>query len=130
MRARGRAVEETEWSAPRPPCLVVRLLAGADEHHEPCPLAFQPRVWEVPFHFSHRPALRVGVGDDILPIAGAACSSGVVVATIREKHVCLLCPSVENSLWIVEQHDGEIMLKIQPDQGTTAIVRLPLCICL
>lgn len=31
--------------------------------------------------------------------------------------------------WIVKQHDGEIMLKSQPGQGTTAIVRLPLYLC-
>jgi two-component system, OmpR family, sensor kinase len=31
--------------------------------------------------------------------------------------------------WIVKQHDGEIMLKSQPGQGTTAIVRLPLYHC-
>ncbi len=31
--------------------------------------------------------------------------------------------------WIVKQHDGEIMLKSQPGQGTTAIVRLPLFLC-
>ena len=32
--------------------------------------------------------------------------------------------------WIVEQHEGEILLKSQLDQGTTVIVRLPLCRCL
>jgi len=31
--------------------------------------------------------------------------------------------------WIVKQHGGEIMLKSQPGQGTTAIVRLPLYLC-
>lgn len=31
--------------------------------------------------------------------------------------------------WIVKQHGGEIMLKSQPGQGTTAIVRLPLYFC-
>jgi signal transduction histidine kinase len=31
--------------------------------------------------------------------------------------------------WIVEQHSGEIKLECQPGQGTTAIVRLPLCLC-
>jgi len=31
--------------------------------------------------------------------------------------------------WMVKQHDGEIMLKSQPGQGTTAIVRLPLYLC-
>jgi two-component system OmpR family sensor kinase len=31
--------------------------------------------------------------------------------------------------WIVEQHEGEIRLESQPGQGTTAIVRLPLCLC-
>jgi signal transduction histidine kinase len=31
--------------------------------------------------------------------------------------------------WIVEQHGGEIKLESQPGCGTTAIVRLPLCLC-
>ncbi len=31
--------------------------------------------------------------------------------------------------WIVEQHEGEVRLESQPGQGTTAIVRLPLCLC-
>jgi len=31
--------------------------------------------------------------------------------------------------WIVKQHSGEIWLKSQPGQGTTAIVRLPLYLC-
>jgi len=30
------------------------------------------------------------------------------------------------ALWIVEQHDGQITLESLPDQGTTALVRLPL----
>jgi len=31
--------------------------------------------------------------------------------------------------WIAEQHEGEVRLESQPEQGTTAIVRLPLCLC-
>lgn len=31
--------------------------------------------------------------------------------------------------WIVDQHDGEITLDSQLGQGTTATVRLPLCLC-
>lgn len=31
--------------------------------------------------------------------------------------------------WIAEQHEGEVWLESQPGQGTTAIVRLPLCLC-
>jgi len=31
--------------------------------------------------------------------------------------------------WIAEQHEGVIRLESQPGQGTTALVRLPLCLC-
>lgn len=31
--------------------------------------------------------------------------------------------------WIVEQHEGEIRLESQPGEGTTVIVRLPMCLC-
>ncbi len=31
--------------------------------------------------------------------------------------------------WIVEQHEGTIQIKSKPGQGTTVMVRLPLCLC-
>jgi signal transduction histidine kinase len=31
--------------------------------------------------------------------------------------------------WIAEQHEGTVRLESQPGQGTTALVRLPLCLC-
>jgi two-component system, OmpR family, sensor kinase len=31
--------------------------------------------------------------------------------------------------WIVRQHKGEIILESQPGQGTTVLVRIPLCLC-
>ncbi len=74
-------------------CLVARLLTRANEHHEPCILTFQPPVWEFPLRFSYRPALRVGIRNDLLPVARTAYISGIIVANVREKHVYLLCSS-------------------------------------
>ena len=31
--------------------------------------------------------------------------------------------------WIVEQHEGTIALESQPGEGTTVIVRMPMCLC-
>jgi len=31
--------------------------------------------------------------------------------------------------WIVEQHEGTITLESQPGEGTTVIVRMPMCLC-
>jgi signal transduction histidine kinase len=31
--------------------------------------------------------------------------------------------------WIVEQHEGTITLESQPEEGTTVIVRMPMCLC-
>jgi len=31
--------------------------------------------------------------------------------------------------WIVEQHEGMIALESQPGEGTTVIVRMPMCLC-
>src|SRR5438876_5626925 len=103
----GRGVWSHLWGAPegedhpdqsRAPlgacarlCLVARFLTAACQHHEPS-FTFQPRFWEVPFHVSHRPAFRGGVGSNLLPTPATACSSGSVGASVREKHMlrCVL----------------------------------------
>src|SRR6266487_3350433 len=67
--------------------------SAACQHHEPS-CTFQPRFREVPFHISHRPAVRGGVGGHLLPTPATACSSGSVVAITREKlMLCCVLPA-------------------------------------
>src|SRR5205814_1529794 len=69
-------------------CLVARLRPAACEHHEPSCI-FQPRFWKIPFHVSHRPAFRSGVGGNLLPTPATACSSGIP-GIIVVKSTCFL----------------------------------------
>ena len=50
--------------------MVGGFLATTDEHHEPRVFASQSSVWHVPCHFSHRSALRDGVGFNLLSTTG------------------------------------------------------------